>query len=121
MEAYIDSHIHTLFAQRNYHLYQARQEMSYHGSQLAMFRRVFRITNADRARDIMGMYALLGVREPRAPFNGAPEVNQRASMTGAHPGGTIEIHKLKMGRRLGLSRTKERAAATPSTTGVKGV
>jgi len=121
MTAFIESHTYTLFAQRNYWMYQARQEMSYHGSQADLYRRTFRMRNADRARDIMGMYSLLGVKEPRAPFGGEPEVYQRSSLVGAHPGGTVEIQKVIIARRLGISRTRERAAATPSTTGVSGV
>ena len=121
MDAYIDSHTHTLLAQRNFWMYQARQEMTYHGSQNSMFLKEFRIRNADRAREIMGMYSLLGVGEPTAPFGGQQEVYQRSSLTGAHPGGTVEIQKVIMARRLGISRTRERAAATPSTTGVSGV
>ena len=112
MEALIDSRINTLFTQRNYFMYQARQEMTYHGPQASMFTKTFRITNADRARDIMGMYSLLGVRDPRAPFDGAPEVYQRSSLTGAHPGGTIEIQKVIMARRIGIGReVKEKAGA----------
>ena len=121
MAAYIDSHIHTLLSWRNYWMYQAREEMTYHGSQHAMYRKVYRMTNADRARNIMGMYCMLGVGEPRAAFEGQPEVYQRSSLTGAHPGGTIEIQKVIIARRLGISRTRERAAATPSTAGVSGV
>ncbi len=98
-----------------------RQEMSYHGSQTSMFRKEYHMRNADRARNVMGMYSMLGVREPRAPFKGEPEVFQRSSLTGAHPGGTIEIQKVIMARRMGISRTRERAAPTPSTTGVRGV
>jgi hypothetical protein len=48
-------------------------------------------------------------------------VYQRSSLTGAHPGGTVEIQKVIIARRMGISRTQERAAATPSTTGAKGV
>jgi alkylation response protein AidB-like acyl-CoA dehydrogenase len=121
MAAYIESHTYTLLAQRNYWMYQARQEMSYHGSQADLYRRVHRMRNADRARDIMGMYSMLGVDEPRAPFAGQPEVYQRSSLVGAHPGGTVEVQKVIIARRLGISRTRERAAATPSTTGVSGV
>jgi len=121
MEAYTESHIFGLLSRRNYWMYQAHQEMSYHGSQSSMFGKTFRMRNADRARDIMGMYSLLGVREPRAAFGGQPEVYQRGSLTGAHPGGTIEIQKVIIARRMGISRTQERAAATPSTTGAKGV
>ncbi len=121
MDAYIDSHVNTLISHRNYWMYQSRQEMTYHGSQGDMYLKSFRMRNADRARDLMGPYSLLGVHEPLAPFGGEPEVYQRSSLVGSHPGGTIEIQKVIMARRLGISRTRERAAATPSTTGVSGV
>ena len=119
--AYIDSHVHGLLNLRNYGMYQARQEMTYHGSQTSMFGKLYKIKNADRARDIMGMYSLCGTEEPRAPFGGEPEVYQRGSLVGAHPAGTVEIQKVIISRRIGISRTRERAAATPSTAGVGGV
>ena len=119
--AYIDSHVHGLMSLRNYGMYQSRQEMTYHGSQTSMFGKLYKIKNADRARDIMGMYSLCGTDEPRAPFGGEPEVYQRGSLVGAHPAGTVEIQKVIIARRIGISRTRERAAATPSTAGVGGV
>lgn len=119
--AYIDSHVHGLMNLRNYGMYRARQEMTYHGSQTSMFGKLYKIKNADRARDIMGMYSLCGTDEPRAPFGGEPEVYQRGSLVGAHPAGTVEIQKVIIARRIGVSRTRERAAATPSTAGVGGV
>ena len=67
MEAYMESRINDLFSKRNYWMYQARQEMTYHGSQSAMFRKTYRMRNADRARDIMGMYSLLGSTNPGRP------------------------------------------------------
>ena len=70
---------------RNYGMYQSRQEMTYHGSQTSMFGKLYRIKNADRARDIMGMYSLCGTDEPRAPYGGEPEVYQRGSLVGARP------------------------------------
>ena len=120
MSAYIDSHVDGLLNLRNLGMYRARQEMTYEGSQTNMFGKVYRIENADRSRDIMGMYSLCGVSEPRAPFGGQPEVYQRGSLVGAHPAGTIEIQKVIISRRIGISRTRERAAATPSTAGVQG-
>ena len=121
MDAYIDSQVNRLFQGRNYSMYQSRQEMSYEGSQSDYQKKTFALRNADRARDILGMYSVLGVREPRAPFQGAPEVYQRSSLTGAHPGGTLEVQRLIMARRLGISRTRERAAVTPASSGVSGV
>ena len=121
MSAYIDSHVDGLLNMRNLAMYRARQEMSYEGSQTLMFGKVYRIENADRSRDIMGMYSVCGSSEPRAPFGGQPEIYQRSSLVGAHPAGTIEIQKVIISRRIGISRTRERAAATPSTAGVSGV
>ncbi|MBI4298188.1 MAG: acyl-CoA dehydrogenase family protein [Chloroflexi bacterium] len=121
MEAYMDSHVSGLFALRNYSMYQARQELSYHGSQNSLYGREYRIRNANRARDLMGMYSLVGETDPLAPVEGTQEQFQRGSLVGAHPGGAIEVQKVIVARRLGISRTRERAAATPSTAGVSGV
>jgi alkylation response protein AidB-like acyl-CoA dehydrogenase len=115
MAAYLDAHLHNLFSRRNYWMYQARQEMSYHGSQATMWHKIYGMVNADRARDIMKVYALMGTRESRALYGGRPEAEQRRSLTWAHPGGTIEIQKVIVARRIGISRTQERAAPTPST------
>ena len=114
-EAYIDSHIDALLARRNYWMYQGRHDMSYEGSQSELFRKVFRMKNAERVRDVMGMYAMLSMGEELAPFRGQPEIYQRYSLSWSHPGGTPEIQKVIMSRRIGISRTKERAAVTPST------
>jgi len=115
VQTYIDTRINTLLAQRNYWMYQTRREMSYHGSQGSMYAKSYKIRNADRARDVMAMHCLLDTRDPSAPFEGQPEAFQRLSLVGAHPGGTIEVQKVIIARRLGISRTKERAAPTPAT------
>ena len=80
-----------------------------------MYAKSYKIRNADRARDVMAMHCLLDTREPTALFEGQPEAFQRLSLVGAHPGGTIEVQKVIIARRLGISRTKERAAPTPAT------
>ena len=115
MSNVLHSHIHTLFAKRNFSMYTNREEMSYHGSQSSAWRKTYRLANALRAGEIMGPYALLGTQEPRAPFGGAPEVDQRTSLQGLHPGGTVEVQRVIIARRIGISRTRERAAPTPAT------
>jgi alkylation response protein AidB-like acyl-CoA dehydrogenase len=115
MDSVLSSHINTLFAKRNFAMYQARQEMSYHGSQSSMYGKTYRLDNALRQLDIMGPKALLGTEEPDAPFGGHTEVNQRTSLQGLHPGGTVEVQKVIIARRIGISRTQERAAPTPAT------
>jgi hypothetical protein len=63
----------------------------------------------------MKLHAMMGTREPGAPFGGRMEAEQRRSLTWAHPGGTIEVQKVIVARRIGISRTQERAAPTPAT------
>ena len=96
-------------------MYQARQEMSYHGSQATMWSKDYGVHNADRARDVMKMTALLGIREPGVAFGGQMEMHQRGSLIWVHPGGTLDVQKVIVARRIGISRTKERAAPTPAT------
>ena len=115
VDSYLDSRIHTLFEKRNYWMYKSRQEMTYQGSQSALWRKEYMLRNADRARDVMGPFAVLDIHDSRSPFEGAPEVFQRASLAAAHPGGTVEVQKVIIARRLGISKTKEKAAPTPAT------
>ena len=120
MQNYIESSIHILFAKRNFGMYMAHQEMSYHGSQGTLWYKVYAMDNADRTRNVMKLYSLLGTKDPRTLFEGRPEAEQRRSLTWAHPGGTVEIQKVIVARRIGISRTQERAAPTPSTARVGG-
>jgi alkylation response protein AidB-like acyl-CoA dehydrogenase len=115
VDSMIDSRITGLFQERNFWMYETRQEMSYHGSLASMYNKEKGMRNADRAREIMGMYSLLDSNDPRAYANGEEEAHQRGSLTAAHPGGTTEVQKVIIARRIGISRTQERAAPTPAT------
>ena len=66
---------------------------------------------AQRILDSIGHYALTK-DEKWGALQNKVEHHQRESLVSAHPGGTLEIHKLIMARRIGISRTQERAAAT---------
>ena len=115
VDSMIDSRITALFQERNFWMYETRQEMSYHGSLASMYNKEKGMRNADRAREIMGMYSLLDSNDPKAINAGTAEVQQRTSLTAAHPGGTTEVQKVIIARRIGISRTQERAAPTPAT------
>ena len=117
MDAYIDSEIGRLFGLRNYWMYESKQEMSYHGSQAMLWRKESVLRIADATRDVLGLEALVDLDDPKVKFDGELEHFQRDSLVWAHPGGTIEVQKVIVARRLGVSRTKERAATTPSTAG----
>ena len=68
----------------------------------------------------MGPYAMLDANDPRAPHQGEQEVRQRALVGMRHAGGSTNIAKVVLARRIGISRTQEKAAPTPSTATVGG-
>jgi alkylation response protein AidB-like acyl-CoA dehydrogenase len=117
MDAHIDAEIGRLIGLRNYWMYENKQEMSYHGSQNSLWRKESALRIADNMREVAGLTALLDRNDEKSPFFGEFEHFQRDSLVRAHPGGTIEVQRVIMARRLGVSRTKEKAAATPNTAG----
>ena len=115
MEAIIDSHVDDLMAKRTYWMYQSRMDISYQGNVANVHNREHQLRNAIRVREVMGMYSLLDTKEPGAPHGGSQEVNQRDKAGQRHAGGSTNIAKVILARRIGISRTQERAAPTPST------
>ncbi|MQG20831.1 MAG: hypothetical protein FI725_02345 [SAR202 cluster bacterium] len=117
MDAFIDTEIGRLIGLRNYWMYESKQEMSYEGSQNSLWRKESMLRIADNMRDVLGLETLIDVDDPKVRYWGELENYQRESLVRAHPGGTIEVQKVIVARRLGVSRTKERAAVTPATSG----
>ena len=115
MEAYVDGYKDNLFKMRTYWMNGNRMEMSWEGPSTFHFERLNRIRNMTRVRDVMGMPALMGVREPGAPHGGTQEVAQRTAFIAQHGAGSFNITKVVLARRIGISRTKERAAPTAAT------
>jgi alkylation response protein AidB-like acyl-CoA dehydrogenase len=115
MGAYIDAHINGLLLKRTYWMYQNHMEMKGESNAANVFDRLSDLRIAMTVREIMGIYAFLGTKEPGAPHGGAEEVNQRAKAGQRHLGGSNNIAKVILARRIGISRTQERAAPTAST------
>jgi alkylation response protein AidB-like acyl-CoA dehydrogenase len=115
MGAFVDAHVDSLFKKRTYWMYRNRMEMSWEGPSTFHWERVYGMRNVGRVRDVMGMHALLGTNEPAAPHGGAQEVYQRTSFIHQHGAGSFNITKVVLARRIGISRTKQRAAPTPAT------
>jgi hypothetical protein len=53
--------------------------------------------------EVLGPYALV-MDDKLSPEDGFIEVQQRGSIVAQHPGGTVEIQKLIMSRKLGLGK-----------------
>ena len=115
MDAYIDAHRNMLFAKRTYWMYTNRTEIVYEGNLSSVHGRESSLRITKGVRGVMGMYALLGTHEPGALHGGAQEVNQRSKAGQNHAGGSTNIAKVILARRIGITRTKERPAPTPAT------
>ena len=115
IEAYIYTEIGRLFATRNHAMYSAHQEMTFQGSQNSLWGKESGLKIGHRMREVLGPYAFLDDMDDASPEKGDMEMFQRNSIGRTHPGGTIEVQKVIMARRIGISRTRERAAPTPST------
>ena len=111
VEARIETHIVELIALRNYWMFNNQKRMTFHGSQNSLLRKLLAMKLGNIVLEVAGPYAMLD-DEKWAPGAGVFESHQRQAITAHHPGGSSEIQKLIMARRLGLSRSKEEAAPT---------
>jgi len=118
-EAVIDSHITSLFAKRAGWMYSNRMEMSWEGPSGFVYDRMSGLRQVGRFRDVLGMHTHLGVKDPLTTHGGVQEVFQRSSFILQHGAGSLNISKVVLARRIGISRTKERAAPTANMTAAK--
>ena len=103
IDLYIGSHIGRLFGMRNYWMRTSGQKFQHEGSQNSLHGKTYAPKLASRLLDVLGPYALLNDPE-FGPLKGELE-NQQREATSTHPGGTPEIQKVIMARRIGMSRT----------------
>lgn len=110
-EIHMGVNVNRLLQLRNFSQRLNKQWGTYEGSQNALHGKTFRqLRQAQINLEVCGLYALVD-DERDAPTHGQIEQHQRSSID-THPIGTIEVHKVIMARRMGLSATQERAAAT---------
>lgn len=109
VDVYVEAEISRLFGLRNYWMRHARQELRHEGPQHSLYRKQSGLRAAEAMLKALGPYAL--TNDPKWDMSdGHMEVFQRSSIVAMHPGGTAEIQKVIMARRLGIGRqTRERA------------
>ena len=98
-----------LFNLRNFYLAQARKPRSYGGPQANAWRKLGNRRRAEWMQKALGYYALTS-DQTHGPEEGHIELFQRNAIMGTHPGGTVEVLKLIMARRIGIGRTTREAA-----------
>ena len=107
--SYIDTHVQQMIQVRNYWMTNSRQPMSWHASQYSAMSRNVSMDAANNILSVLGPYALTSDNE-LAPLECRVELKQRQGTRASHGAGTLETDKIKMARRLEISRTTERAA-----------
>ena len=106
-EIYIKSETQRLFGLRNFWLTYAKQPKSYEGPQLSMHRKITGLWMTGALLEALGPEALIGEDEWS---DGFLENQQRNGIVAVHPGGTVEVQKISMSRRIGIGRTQREAA-----------
>lgn len=109
VEAYVHSEIARLFRQRNSWAALTGVRLSHEGSQSSLHGKVGRPLLAKVVMDIVGPYAY--VTDPKWGITDLEAENQQRQSVDTHSAATIEIQKVIMARRMGISKTKEQAAA----------
>ena len=111
VECYIDAEVGRLFNLRNYWLRHTRRPRSYEGPQSSLHRKLSGVRIATAILKALGPYAL--TNDPQWDASGGHlEMHQRASIVATHPGGTVEIQKVIMARRIGIGRAVREQAGT---------
>lgn len=109
VDCYVDAEVARLFSLRNYWLWHARQPRSYEGPQASMYGKLAGMRVAKAILKALGPYAL--TNDPAwDSTRGQLEQQQRGSIVALHPGGTVEVQKLVMARRIGVGRTTREEA-----------
>ncbi len=113
VEAYIDSQLTRLLRTRNAWMASTGRQLTYHPAQAALMEKRAALRLSRLIRDVMGMYALLDHHDPRAPFWGRFEVQQRRSLARQNPTGGPEVQARAVAMHLGLSQRKGEGAPPP--------
>src|SRR5258706_8867562 len=107
-DIYIKTEVMRLFGLRNFWLTYAKRPRSYEGPQLSYYRKM------------TGLWMTGAIPEPAAPAaltsdatwgsaDGFMELQQRNGIIAVHPGGTADIQRVSMARRIGIGRAAREA------------
>ena len=111
VDIYIEAEIARLFNLRNYWMRHSKAEITYEGPQASYWRKMSGLRMSQSILDILGPSAL--TFDPQwGAAEGHMEAHQRSAIVAIHPGGTADIQKLIMARRIGIGReVREKAGA----------
>jgi len=111
VDIYIEAEVSRLFNLRNYWMSHSGATITYEGPQASYHRKMSGLRQAGAILDILGPAALTYDPE-RGAGEGHVEAYMRSALIAIHPGGTADIQKVIMARRIGIGReVKEKAGA----------
>ena len=111
VDIHIEAEISRLFNLRNYWMRHSGANITYEGPQASYYRKMSGLRQSTAILDILGPATLTydpqwGVGE------GHMEAYQRSALIAIHPGGTADIQKVIMARRIGIGREVKEKAGT---------
>ena len=108
-DIYIKTEVTRLFGLRNFWLTNARQPRSYEGPQLTLYAKTAGLWMTSAILEAVGPAAL--TNDPHwGSDDGLLEYQQRNGIVMMHPGGTADIQKVSMARRIGIGRATRESA-----------
>jgi 3-oxocholest-4-en-26-oyl-CoA dehydrogenase alpha subunit len=110
-EIYIKTEVQRLFGLRNFWLTYAQRPRSYEGPQLSYYRKMAGLWMTGAILEAVGPAALTTDETWGSP-EGFLELQQRNGIIAVHPGGTADIQRVSMARRIGIGRAAREAAGT---------
>ena len=110
-DIYIKGEVTRLFGIRNFWLTYAKRPRSYEGPQLSYYRKTAGLWMTGAILEAVGPAAL--TTDPTWGSTAAfLEAQQRNGIVAVHPGGTTDVQRVSMARRIGIGRTGKEAAGT---------
>ena len=101
---YVDFQVQRLLRLRTEWMVSKGLPLTYEGAQVMLGRKLFDLKLGEAIHKTLGPLSM--INDPsRAPFGGELEYFHRYAILMAHPGGTVEIQKLRMFR--GMSQAPE--------------
>jgi alkylation response protein AidB-like acyl-CoA dehydrogenase len=110
-DIYVKTEITRLFGLRNFWLTYARRPKSYEGPQLSYVRKTTGLWMTGAILEAVGPAALTSDASWGSP-DAFLELQQRNGIVSVHPGGTTDVQRVRMARRIGIGRSSREAAGT---------
>jgi alkylation response protein AidB-like acyl-CoA dehydrogenase len=108
-DLFVATEIQRLFELRNYWMIRSDVPMTYEGPQTSYYRKTTGLDITETLHSLLGPYALINDPEYDVS-NGTIDAYLREAIVALHPGGTADIQKVIMARRIGIGRAQRESA-----------